>query len=128
MYKVYKVISKRDANTVYVGSTKSTLARRLNSHTSDIIYSPNGKKNIWFARNREHLDIVQLSNAETLLSALHAEESELLKHIAEGYTVLNTRLPTNGKTINPPPPKKKREYTRHAEWHKKRYHNLFPPE
>lgn len=99
MYKVYKVVSKRDATTVYIGSTKLSLRDRLSGHITEIHYCSSSRKHIWFAENKDFLDILQISTADTKLEALYTEEAEIMKHIAEGYTILNTRLPTSGKRI-----------------------------
>jgi hypothetical protein len=102
IWKIYKIISKIDASTVYIGSTiQKSLYQRLYSHVSDTRYCPNTKKNMWIIKNNYSLDIIQINTANNKEDALRSEESEILKHISEGYEVLNIQLPTNGKIILP---------------------------
>lgn len=102
IWKIYKIVSKIDANTIYIGSTtKKSLYQRLSCHVSETRYNPKSKKNMWIIENNYSLDIIQINTANSKEEALRNEEFEILKYISEGYEVLNILLPTNGKTILP---------------------------
>jgi len=100
MYKIYKIVSKRDVNTVYIGSTKQYLSSRLYAHKINSRYlSENNKKEEWITENYNEIDIIQINSASSKKEALFIEEAEILKHKEQGYTILNELLPTNNKLI-----------------------------
>ena len=100
MYKIYKIVSKKDVYTVYIGSTKQELHQRLRKHKRNSRYfSENTRKEKWITENYNDIEIVQINSASNLQEALLTEEAEILKHKEQGYTILNEQLPTTNKLI-----------------------------
>jgi predicted GIY-YIG superfamily endonuclease len=101
MYKIYKIISKLDANTVYIGSTKKELCDRLKGHKNDAkCFKGKHKKHDWIIKNYDNLDIIEIDAKDNREEALCREEVEILKHREQGYNVLNTLL-VAPKKFNP---------------------------
>jgi predicted GIY-YIG superfamily endonuclease len=93
-WKIYRIFSKRDANTVYVGSTKESLHNRLGKHKADIRGpKTNAVKSAWMLENYDDLEIMEIDSANTKEEALRREKAEISKHIEQGYRVLNMQLP-----------------------------------
>src|SRR5205807_9318876 len=107
MYKIYKVVSKADANTVYIGSTKRSLQSRLSAHKSDAkYYQAQNKRQKWMLENYEKLDIIEINKADSKNETLSKEREEVLRHIEQGYNVVNVHLanlnistPPNNKQV-----------------------------
>jgi hypothetical protein len=94
-WRVYKIISKKDAKSVYIGSTKHKLQFRLSQHKSDASQlGGTNKKFKWILENYDDLKILEIKEANNKGEALLLEESEILAHMEQGYTVLNTEYPT----------------------------------
>jgi hypothetical protein len=90
MYKVYKVTSKKDESTVYIGSTKHLLNTRLSQHKSDSEYFGGfSERHRWMLENCDALEITEIREAVSKKEALDGEKAEVKKHIEQGYNVLN---------------------------------------
>lgn len=94
MYKVYKIVSKLDANDVYIGSTKKRLSVRLCGHIDSARRASNkNEKQRWVLDNIGYLEIIEIDSTEDKKDALRKERAQIILHRAQEYHVLNTALP-----------------------------------
>lgn len=95
--KVYKLVSKRDPNTVYVGSTRSRLSQRFGGHVNEMQLYPESDKSKWLKDNTGYVEILPLAIADSEDDILRLEEEQMIRYIKLGYNVLNRQYPKTGK-------------------------------
>ena len=94
IWKIYRLSSKKDANTVYIGSAKFSLQVRLMHHKNeDKIFKWNIPKCNWILENYDDIDIIEISSANNKKEAIFSERAEILNYRKQGYNVLNIQTP-----------------------------------
>lgn len=90
VWKIYKIISKKDCNTVYIGITKQTLQERLAQHIKDANkLGFANKKHMWVLANIDDLEIVKIADVSSKENAIKYEKAEIFKYADQGYRVMN---------------------------------------
>jgi hypothetical protein len=97
VWKVYKLVSKKDPNTVYIGSSRSKLSQRLAGHMNEMQLSPERDKNKWLKDNMGYVEILPIAIADSEDDILRLEEMQMIKYVKLGYNVLNRQYPASFK-------------------------------
>ena len=96
-WKVYKLVSKRDPLTVYIGNTRARLSQRLGGHMHEIKLYPESDKSKWLKDNEGYVEIIAVAVADSEEDIIFMEEQQMIRYIKLGYNVLNRRYPKTGK-------------------------------
>lgn len=89
--KIYKIVSNKEPNFYYIGSTVSDLNLRLNRHKADSKRNPDSKKNKYL--NSINWDVKILLIKEVKVSTakeLHEIENDYIKQLINDNLCLNT--------------------------------------
>lgn len=96
-WKVYKLVSKKDPLSVYIGSTRAKLSQRLGGHMDGIKLYPESDKSKWLKENEGYIEIIAVAVADSEEDIILLEEQQMIRYIKLGYNVLNRKYPKTGK-------------------------------